>query len=552
MTEPGTAQESMATLTLSEHRSVSHEAPDDEASPIRIVDAISSSEFSKSSYIVYVIVSPGHESKRRYSEFEALREGLVELHPTLILPPLPSKHNLVDYATKQGRAKSDPALLAKRKRMLERFLQRIDEHPVLHIDVVFRRFLDARYTWHEIARLPPLSTLPKNNLAAPPQNPADPDAPICYSVLPVPLHPNKLAMPHMRFQESEAFTNRFQTHMSHIMEPANRRLMRRWYDVASDMADVGALLNAQSVSEQNQVLAAAIERTGQAADTCYLSLTEMLAGWEARVAEPLYDYTQYASILQRIIKWRHLKHQQFEVAQEMLEDKQRRLHELERIEANSARLMQALENGGHGLVPRTTPVRAAAPAVSVYGRAAESDDDDDYDDDGDDGDEEAPHAEPVLPPASPAPVPKPPPATPQTTRPDARPARRGFLGSLSDSLAQMMDMNSDNTRQSSISRLREETMLLQEAMDLTAKDLDFCNRTIQASLDRFQRLKVADMRKLMIDLVRLHREMCAKNLEAWRAAKEAVDAVGPDAWEGMPEAHLAPKRRGPQGWRSDA
>ncbi|CCV00262.1 unnamed protein product [Malassezia sympodialis ATCC 42132] len=540
------------TLTLNEndesavHGSAPHGAltPADESSPIRIVDAISSSEFSKTSYIVYVIVSPGHESKRRYSDFEALREALVELHPTLILPPLPSKHTLVDYATKQGRAKSDPALLARRKRMLERFLRRIDTHPVLRIDVVFRRFLDARYTWHEITRLPPLSTLPKNNLAAPPQNPADPDAPVCYSVLPLPLHPGKLAAPHKRFQESEAFTDRFQTHMGHTMEPANRRLMRRWYDIAADMADMGALLNAQSVAEHHRALATAFERTGQAADTNYLSLTEMLAGWEAQIAEPLYEYTQYASILQRIIRWRHLKHQQFELAQEMLEDKRRRLHELERIEANSARLMQALENGGHGLVPRATPVRAAAPTVSVYGRAAE-----------DEEDEEEPPA--AAEPEPPAPAPKPQPAaradaSAPAPAPAPSPARRGFLGSLSDSLAQMMDMNSDSTRQSSISRLREETILLQEAMDLTAKDLDFCNRTIQASLDRFQRLKVADFRQLMLDLVRLHRDMCAKNLEAWRAAKEAVDEVGPDAWAGMPEAHLAPKRRGPHAWRPDA
>lgn len=475
-------------------------APDD-ASVIRIVDAMSSSEFSKSSYIVYVIVSPGHESKRRYSEFEALREALVQLHPTLILPPLPSKHSIADYATKQGRAKSDPALLAKRKRMLERFLQRLYMHPVLRIDVVFRRFLDARYTWHEITRLPPLSTLPKNNLAAPPQNPADPDAPLCYSVLPLPLQPSKLATPHKRFQESEAFTNRFQTHMSHIMEPANRRLMRRWQDIANDMADIGALFNAQSVSEQNTALATAMERTGQAADTNYLSLTEMLAGWEAGIAEPLYEYTQYASILQRIIKWRHLKHQQFELAQDMLEDKQRRLRELERIEANSARLMQALENGGHGLVPHASPARSAAPTVSVYGRAAEQ------------VEEDAEDVEDVEePPRVPTPPPAAQPATSPTKQPVMRPeaSRRGFLGSLSESFAQMMDMNTDSTRQSTISRLREETILLKEAMDLTSKDLDFCNRTIQASLDRFQRLKVADFRTLMLDIARLHRDMCAK------------------------------------------
>ena len=136
-----------------------HDGEEHMHSQIRITDALSSTEFSKSSYIVYVISSPGHEAKRRYSDFEALREALEKLHPTLIIPPIPSKHSLLDYATNPGRAKNDPALIARRKRMLERFLQRLDTHPVLGIDVVFRHFLEARYSWHEIAHTPPLSTL---------------------------------------------------------------------------------------------------------------------------------------------------------------------------------------------------------------------------------------------------------------------------------------------------------------------------------------------------------------------------------------------------------
>jgi len=60
-----------------------HHGDEDVHSQIRITDAVSSTEFSKSSYIVYLISSPGHEAKRRYSEFEALREALEKLHPRL-------------------------------------------------------------------------------------------------------------------------------------------------------------------------------------------------------------------------------------------------------------------------------------------------------------------------------------------------------------------------------------------------------------------------------------------------------------------------------------
>ena len=57
-----------------------HDGEEHMHSQIRITDALSSTEFSKSSYIVYVISSPGHEAKRRYSDFEALREALARLN----------------------------------------------------------------------------------------------------------------------------------------------------------------------------------------------------------------------------------------------------------------------------------------------------------------------------------------------------------------------------------------------------------------------------------------------------------------------------------------
>ena len=421
-----------------------HDGEEHMHSQIRITDALSSTEFSKSSYIVYVISSPGHEAKRRYSDFEALREALEKLHPTLIIPPIPSKHSLLDYATNPGRAKNDPALIARRKRMLERFLQRLDTHPVLSIDVVFRRFLEARYSWHEIAHTPPLSTLPKSNLNAPPQHPSHPDAPACYAFLPTPTAPSKLHTPDAHFLDAEGFTHRFESFMASTMEPSNRRLVHRWRDIAADYADLGALLNAQSLAEQTQ-LAPAIESTGKAADTTYVALSDMLHDWDAHVSEPIHEYTQYASILSRLLRWRHLKHQQYEMAQDMLESKSQHLAECEREEAQAARLSKALETGGTSLLDKR---RTQAPMSSVYGRAAESD-----------AEDEAPSPAEATEPstdddltsmwARKA-------ASPHT--PPAAPPQRGFLGSLTNRFAHVVDLDPNRTRQNAISRLREEVL----------------------------------------------------------------------------------------------
>lgn len=90
------------------------------------------------------------EAKRRYSEFEAFRDAMVKLFPTLIVPPIPSKHTLGDYAAKQSKAKEDATIIARRKRMLQVFLNRIAKHPTLSKSEVFRKFLDGRYPWVRI------------------------------------------------------------------------------------------------------------------------------------------------------------------------------------------------------------------------------------------------------------------------------------------------------------------------------------------------------------------------------------------------------------------
>ena len=38
-------------------------------------------------------------------------------------------------------------MIEKRKRMLERFLKRVADHPILNQEHVFHRFLDNNHTW---------------------------------------------------------------------------------------------------------------------------------------------------------------------------------------------------------------------------------------------------------------------------------------------------------------------------------------------------------------------------------------------------------------------
>ncbi|KAJ1017754.1 hypothetical protein NDA16_005073 [Ustilago loliicola] len=473
-------------------------------SVIEIVDAQKSGD-GGSSFIVYVICNGSTEAKRRYSEFEALREALIRLHPTIIIAPIPSKHTLSDYAAKQSKAKEDATIIARRKRMLQSFLRRCDNHPKLRGDQVLQKFLDGRYHWNDITASPPLVHLPKNNLRAPVQNPADPHASPAYAHLPLPSSVSSLRQPNQRFIDSEAFTNRFANHLSGSMEKVNRRLMRRWTEASTDYAELGAILNGFSLTESGQ-LATAIERTGQAADAAYIATGQMLKTWEEKFTEPLHEYTQFAAILQKLLKWRHLKHLQYELAQDALEAKKTQLEELERVENEAKRLEEALERGGAGLLSgggrasgggidangiRDGVGSGFRPSASVYGRASgeeaadaatkgSTNDDTAASSSGANGSSSTTgtaRSRATSPPSSPS------------KRSSSRSTGYGLLGAITHTFQSVMDVDRDASRRSNISKLREEISLLEEGLSLTSNDLHYATTAIQADLDRFQRQK---------------------------------------------------------------
>jgi hypothetical protein len=150
--------------------------------------------------------------RRRYSEFASLRATLVNLHPTLIIPPIPEKHTMADYAAKPTKAKEDAGIIDLRKRMLAVFLNRCRRMQDVLDDGVFWRFLDPNASWvrhnpylgesfaakilityatqTEVLHAPPASNIPKNVLKAPPLDTANPTQ--AHSYLPVPSSSAKL------------------------------------------------------------------------------------------------------------------------------------------------------------------------------------------------------------------------------------------------------------------------------------------------------------------------------------------------------------------------
>ncbi|KAJ7257926.1 hypothetical protein B0H12DRAFT_1110653 [Mycena haematopus] len=491
---PGTARQPQATFKSDfccQRDRVLHSGDDVE---ILITDAQKTSVNATSPYIVYVIQTGNAEARHRYSEFESLRLNLVKLYPTLIIPPIPSKQTIGDYAVKQAKAKEDAALIARRKRMLQTFLNRVARHPILSNDHVFHRFLDGEVSWSEVLNSPPLSLLPKNTLKAPSHNPTDQNASPAYAALPNPSAAHPLRNPDQRFLDSEAFTSKFANHVSGPMEKVTRRTLKRWSDQAQDHADLGAALNGFSLHESGD-LSGAIEKTGQAVDATYVSTTKLLQELEQNWAEPLHEYTQFASIIKKLLAYRHQKNVQYEMTQDALEAKKEQLEELEKSEREARRLEQALGRGRVNSEPSgTSPILDNENGEDTPRQSQES-------------------QSAYLPP-----------------HPGPNPSRRrapgmGLLNAISYTLHGMMDVDPETARRNAITKARENISQLEDALHLSAQDLKYSSSTIQADLDRFQRQKVADLREMAISMARSHRDWCKKNLEAWEEAKKEIEKI---------------------------
>ncbi|KAJ1926640.1 Sorting nexin, cytoplasm-to-vacuole targeting pathway/endosomal sorting, partial [Tieghemiomyces parasiticus] len=380
---------------------------------------------SGSGYIMYVIqVGDKWEVRRRYSEFESLRRALVRLYPTLIVPPIPEKHTLKQYAVLQSRTKDEPGMIARRKRMLQTFLNRLVRHPILASEHILHRFLEPGVAWSEVLHSPSLTNLPKNPLHLSPSsvahrtaasadaaagttttttttttdtlNSGDVPLPPNPSVLlnvPIPsgLHP--LKRPDPRWVECEYFTNRFANTFAQAIERPSRRVAKRWGEIALDYAELGAVYNGFSLTEVES-LAGALEKVGQAVDSTFMSTNRLVGQFEADVTEPLHEYAQLATEIKQVLKYRNLKHLQLESVTDALQRKRDLMDDLEIADQEARRLNHALEAAttanpgpdGQSNGSATTH-RSHRRSVSAHSGGANHDDDDDDNRD-DDGEEE--------------------------------------------------------------------------------------------------------------------------------------------------------------------
>ncbi|KAI9202638.1 uncharacterized protein BJ171DRAFT_164969 [Polychytrium aggregatum] len=429
---------------------------DKQAQPaITIVDAVKTSEVGGGSYIAYVIRTDipsqniRYESRHRYSEFEALRSLLSRIHYMAVIPPIPEKHSIGDYATKQAKAKEDKAIIEKRKRMLQSFLNRVATHPLLVREHVFHQFLeDPEATWSTILSASEHANLGRRKDKSP------------ISML---TDKRNLDIPDPHFVASEEYTLKFSAHIAQTHKH-QKKITKLQQDVAQQLAELGAVYNGWSLTEHT--LAAALESVGAATDTTAAATGQLAKSLEEAVTEPIQEYVQFSGAIEKLLRWRHTQHCEYESTIESLTSKEGQLTRLEASEHEAQRLTAVLNaEGSWG------PARPPSPVPNSAGASTEP--------------------------------------------------KGGILKTLNS----LIDNDPEATRRNNISKLKDRITHLKEQEKVTLQELNIGNEQVQKDLDRFQRCKIEDVRSILLSYAIAQRDYHRRAAAAWSDAKIDIEQI---------------------------
>lgn len=506
-------------------------------------------------FITYTIRTKEIEVRRRYSEFASLRQTLVNLHPTLIIPPIPEKHSFADYAAKPTKAKEDAGVIELRKRMLATFLNRCRRMKEVREDGVWWRFLDPNVSWSEVLHSHPAASIPKNNLKAPPLDPANPTQ--GHSYLPVPSANAKLRsssstsqsgtptsppqstsasaashttpqIQYARFPplsqdlsepELDPYFSTFESSSKDLellltgsMEKVNQRLLRHLFALSDDLMDLGARYNAFSLSEQSASVAHAIEKTGQACDFTYLQTRDMSSGLSAGFAEPMRESAQFAGVVRSVLRYRVLKRIQEEMTRDELEKARMRLQQLEQSEMEAKRIEQYMSSSGMYNSPSAPPNRSASTrsnqSASSNPQSHAATEDDKESVDSDFPPTAGTSTSQSLPAASqghlsdPAPY-SPPPANPPPThkRATSGGVANKLFGRITHAIQGVTDQDPERARRDALGKTKESLGQLEQAIEVSQKDVRDASKGVLEDLRRFQGQKEDDLRHYMVGRV---------------------------------------------------
>ncbi|KAK5001066.1 Sorting nexin, cytoplasm-to-vacuole targeting pathway/endosomal sorting [Elasticomyces elasticus] len=474
---------------------------------------------------------------------------------------------MADYAAQPRKAKEDQAIIDLRQRMLATFLNRCRKMKEVREDGVWWRFLDPNASWSEVLHSHPVSSIPKNNLKAPPLDPANPSP--GHAFLPIPSSSAKLRSASVTsssgtptspapgsvapssaahttpgpqvfgrfppdsqtlpegdldpyFVSFESSSRELEALLNGSMEKINKRLLSHLYQLSEDLMELGGRYNAFSLSESAPTVCTAIERTGQACDFTYVQTRDLASNLSAQFAEPMRESAQFAGIVRSVLKYRIQKRVQEEMTRDELEKKKTKLDSLERSELEAKRIEQYLSSSSQA------PRRSMSTGSNAGKRDSRESRPRGTQDDTASIDSDFPptHGANRVPSATQG-------APEETTSPTntyRRPQSGNFVtnkifGRLNHAIHGMVDVDPERTRRDEIGKTKESLVQLEQALEVAEKDVKDASAGILKDLKRYQGDKEDDLRKYMLNFARCHIDWSKRCMETWVDAKNEVNKV---------------------------
>lgn len=461
-----------------------HSFADRDAAKIEIVDAGKSREGQSRGYIVYTINCNGQLVRRRYSEFESLRNSLVRLFPTLVVPPIPEKHAITKYATVSlASSKEDTALVEHRRRMLGVFLNRCLQIRSVRECSVFQSFLDPNSNWNEVLASPPLSNIPKNILQADPLDPSNSSA--AHSYLPVPSQSVIFIRENEEDRKFNAVENSARDYESVIsggVEKVNKRIVKHFGDLGDEFSEAGGVFNAFSLQETTK-LAPTLEKFGQVHDNTYLSTETLVNALNFEFSEPLGESVQFASVMKDVLKFRQQKALQKDITARSLKHRLNHMKLLDKAEEESKRIEAALE-AGQSKTGQINFDRKVAQQQEEQKLRQELGQD----------------------------------MTPLEPKKQSLFKIPG-MSKLGSMIKESIESDPEVTRLSTVNKLKDDINQLKHTYIAATKDMVSVSESVNIETERFQKTKDEELKKMLAAYASAMLDWSRKNLEFWEEVK---------------------------------
>ncbi|RCK59272.1 Sorting nexin-41 [Candida viswanathii] len=496
-------------------------------------------------------------TRRRYSDFESLRDVLTKVFPLIIIPPIPPK-NYFDFSVLNGlvgnnneAASSSAAssssigangnnrqtysyinsthlnknkLIEHRKRLLTNFLNNcLDIKQVRNLEF-FAKFLDPNANWSDEITLIQ-SQLPKSIYLLNPENGLKTD-PI-YVNLPNPSNKNTISFFKDNKKKLTKKTNKLLNngttngHKSDTpnsenqyiantseLDDINKRIMANFIGLSNDYTKLGSTFNSFSLilsetttSDAKKIndneLNVIFDKIGQVFDRSYIAINSLIGELETKFSEPLGEVVQYTSILHYVAKYQAKKVKQKTMLDDEVKEKKKSLEELLKIEEESSRIENAINSQGR---PKNNKYNLQNPQQQQL---------------------QQPSSQPPVPQQSQS----------QTVAPSSSSSSSSSkfkfpsFKKITQYVSEIIDQNPEQTRKQKIVHLQEKIKVLEKCQGIMLADLSFITDEVNKNIQAFQTRQLKMIYGILLQYNRFLIGWAKKNIDIWEEVREEITSM---------------------------